>query len=124
MKDCIGEQREGLGQHIRASFGDAWHGKFGHINVLVRDHDSLITGYGAHDRVVAFCVDADGHAGRIDTLWQLGSPSDEQILTVFRSEGYIKGDGWKVSRREEWNEGKTVTIYLSNARLGVGVNQL
>lgn len=47
---------------------NAWHGCFGHINITVLDHESAITAYGKHDRVVVF--------GLITKVWFV-------VLTMF-----------------------------------------
>lgn len=59
------------------------HGQLGHLNVAVRDQESRVTGYGAHNRIVV-SMEADGskvHA-REDFLWGLPTATPEQRLAV------------------------------------------
>lgn len=78
------------------------HGEEGHVNVYQRDHDSVITGKGKHDRVCAFlpgyCEEVKAIAvyARIDHKWGLGMPSDKQIVDVFKKDQYISGAWIKV----------------------------
>jgi hypothetical protein len=67
----------------------------GHINIHKRDHDSVITGYGQHDRVVAFQPSTEGLYCRVDHKWGLGEPTVDQILTVARKDQGVKGK-WRV----------------------------
>ena len=69
----------------------------GHLNVNIKDHDSSVTGFGVHDRVICFqpkydsefeCVVMYCH---IDHKWGLGAPSSDQILKVARLDQYITG---------------------------------
>lgn len=87
------------------------HGEAGHVNVLVRDHDSVITGYGQHDRVMAFLPDASGCYVRIDHKWNLGMPTPKQILKVMREDQGIRGK-WREDRREAWPDGSSTDIYF------------
>lgn len=73
----------------------------GHLNVLVRDHDSVVTAFGKHDRVVAFSPDAEGLYARVDHKWGLGHPTPEQVLTVARKTEDVRGR-WKFDRSVEW----------------------
>lgn len=96
---------------VYATFKD-WHGCFGHVNCLLLDHDSVITNYGKHDRVIAFCPDKEGVLTcRVDHLWQLGNPSEKDILTVARKEGYIKGH-WKMFDIEKADDGSSTWFYF------------
>lgn len=71
----------------------------GHLNSYVRDHDSIVTGYGQHDRVIVCQPKYDPYFDqevvyvRIDHLWDLEWPTEQQIRKVMRSQG-IKGR-WK-----------------------------
>ena len=67
------------------------HSQPGHLNVYRLDHDSPFTGYGKHDRVVAFLPDADGLFVRVDHIWGLGEPSDSQVMEAARKTQGIKG---------------------------------
>lgn len=87
------------------------HGEAGHINIYKRDHDSIITGYGAHDRVVAFLPCPVDCFVRVDTLWNLGIPTDKQIIKIMREDQGIKGK-WEVIRRELYPNGKSIEVIL------------
>jgi len=64
---------------LRNSFPN-WHGKFGHLNVLKLDHESACTGYGKHNRVVAFLTQAGTLECRVDKVWGLRNPSPHEVL--------------------------------------------
>ena len=85
------------------------HGEQGHCNIYERDHDSVITGKGKHDRVCAFlpgyehdfnwvCVYA-----RIDHKWSLGMPTDDQVIRAFKRDQIIDGR-WKKIKENHWIE--------------------
>lgn len=103
VKDCIGPRYQGEGWSLGAIHG--WHGKFGHLNVVTRDHDSHVTGNGRHDRVVAFDQQrySDGIIYiycRIDHLWGLGMPNNEQIVRAAMIENGLKNTRkWMVLRK-------------------------
>ena len=65
------------------------------INTAVLDVDSVITGFGKHDRVVCFLPDVSGLEMRVDCLHGLGLPTTEQLLTVARLDQNIKGK-WRI----------------------------
>ena len=85
------------------------HGEQGHLNIYERDHDSVVTGKGKHDRVVAFLpgyseeVDAIAIYVRIDHKWSLGMPSDKQVIAAFKQDQGIKGRWTKVLEKP-WTE--------------------
>jgi hypothetical protein len=78
-----------------------FHGEEGHFNVVLRDQDSCVTGYGEHARVMACLPDSEGLYARIDMKWGLLKPTPEQILTVAREDQGIKGK-WIFDREEEY----------------------
>lgn len=82
-----------------------WHGCFGHANILTLDHESVITGYGKHNRVICFLPDYEGLMCRVDHIWQLPIPTIKQILTVARKDQGVKGK-WQLYK-EESNDGST-----------------
>jgi len=86
------------------------HGKEGHLNACRLDHDSIITGRGKHDRVVAFLPDGEGAYCRVDHLWGLGMPSQEEIIKVMRDQG-IRGK-WVISSMEEHSDGHATDVHL------------
>lgn len=83
------------------------HCEDGHLNIYVRDHDSIVTGKGQHARVVAF-FSADGNnepCCRVDYCHKgLRPPTDSEILTVLKAEARDQGirGRWKVSKRESY----------------------
>ncbi len=88
------------------------HFEEGHLNTHRRDHDSVITGYGKHDRVIAFQPDCEGLYVRVDHKWNLGEPSHQQILDVARKDQDIKGK-WIFNRAEKWDCGKSTDYYFT-----------
>lgn len=67
----------------------------GHLNVYVRDHDSVVTGFGKHDRVVCFQPQGDTLYMRIDHKWGLGMPTEAEMLEVARKDQELRGR-WKL----------------------------
>ena len=82
------------------------HGNAGHINTIVRDQDSVITGYGKHARVIAFLPNHEGLYCRVDMVWGLRQPTPAEVLTVARKDQGIKGK-WELDRIETY-EGNSV----------------
>lgn len=80
------------------------HNEAGHVNVYQRDHDSVITGYGKHDRVIAFLPDGRGLHVRVDHKWQLGEPTTQQILRVARRDQGVRGR-WKLATATKADDG-------------------
>jgi hypothetical protein len=64
-------------------------------NTAVLDVDSVITGYGKHDRVVCFLPDDSGLEMRVDCIHGLGLPTSEQLLTVAKLDQNVKGK-WRL----------------------------
>jgi hypothetical protein len=85
------------------------HGEQGHLNIYKRDHDSVVTGYGKHDRVVACLpcywdnIQAVAVYIRIDHKWQLGIPTDKEVITAFKKDQGITGR-WKKALESNWSE--------------------
>lgn len=73
------------------------HGKTGHLNVYTLDHDSIVTHYGSHDRVVAFIPQFEQEYYkiclycRVDLGHNLGIPTIDQILDVARKDQGVQG---------------------------------
>lgn len=73
------------------------HNQENHLNIYTLDHDSIVTGKGIHDRVVAFVpmydLDYDKIClyCRVDTIHGLGIPTEKQILSVARKDQGVKG---------------------------------
>jgi hypothetical protein len=82
------------------------HGEKGHLNTYTRDHDSVITAYGQHDRVVAFLPNAPGLYARVDHKWNLGEPTPAQILIAIRKDQGVKGR-WTLESRTPWADGSS-----------------
>lgn len=70
---------------------DTPHGEPGHLNIYTRDQDSVITGYGAHYRVVAFQADSVGLYCRVDHTNGPRMPTEKEILRVARLDQGVKG---------------------------------
>lgn len=84
----------------------------GHLNIHTRDHDSVVTGFGTHDRVVCFQLHKGILYMRIDHKWKLGMPTEKQMLTVARKDQGIRGGRWKLMRTEIWASGKSTDVYF------------
>lgn len=87
------------------------HHEPGHLNIYTRDHDSVVTNYGKHDRVVAFLPDADGLYIRVDHRWNLGEPTVAQILEVARKDQGIKGR-WSLRLADKWDDGSSTDYHF------------
>lgn len=87
------------------------HNEKGHINIFTRDHDSVITGFGTHDRVVAFLPDSEGLYIRVDHLWNMGCPTSEEILKVAKKDQGISGK-WNFDKCEQWDDGSSTDYYF------------
>lgn len=109
MKDCTGPRYDDEGQTL--ALIDDWHGKYGHINLLQRDHDSVITNYGKHDRVVTTVAQDNTLYCRVDNVWQWGEPTPEEIVKVCRKYDGLTGR-WQLVRKETWNDGKSTDYYF------------
>jgi hypothetical protein len=83
----------------------------GHLNVGVRDHDSIVTGFGQHDRVVCFLPDAEGLYMRIDHKWGLGMPTERQMLRVARKDQGVRGS-WVLDRIVPWDSKPCSDVYF------------
>lgn len=83
------------------------HGEAGHLNVVVRDQESVVTGYGQHARVVAFAPEANEFYARVDMVWGLPCPTEEQILTAARKDQRLRGRWRMVGKCEYVNNGVT-----------------
>jgi hypothetical protein len=90
------------------------HGEKGHLNICVKDQDSVVTGFGKHARVVAFHPDHEGLYIRVDRKWGLRDPSLSEILSVARKDQGIKGR-WVLHRKEEWADGSSVDYWFCRA---------
>lgn len=82
------------------------HGEVGHLNIYVRDHDSYVTGFGIHDRVVACKPILGGLLVTVDHKWKLGEPTVEQVLTVALNAELITTRNWAVHSVEQYNDGR------------------
>lgn len=87
------------------------HNEAGHINAFIKDHDSAHTGYGQHDRVVAFQPSSEGLYVRVDHKWKLGMPTIEQVLIAAMKTQGIKGK-WKFSHSEMWDDETSTDMYF------------
>lgn len=95
QKDCVGPRNQK--HQVMMQSIDGWHGKYGHCNVFTRDHDSIITNFGRHDRVIVSLPSFDTERKevtlymRVDGVWGLGMPSAQDMLEIARKEYDIKG---------------------------------
>ena len=113
--NCTGEKYNGQFEQLACING--WHGKFGHLNLFKLDHDDICTHYGKHDRVVT-CLpqfDPDFNCNvlyvRVDHDWNLGMPSEKQILDVIRKHDDTKGR-WRIVKTDKHDDGKSTDVYL------------
>jgi len=83
----------------------------GHLNVFVKDHDSYVTGNGKHDRVVVFEPDRHGMYVRVDHNWNLGMPTNKQILDIARKKEGIRGR-WKLSTSNQFRYEGVLSTHL------------
>lgn len=65
------------------------HGEEGHLNIYVRDHDSAVTGFGEHNRLVVM-AEPDGSmvSAREDYKWGLPETTEEQRRKILNNETY------------------------------------
>lgn len=87
------------------------HNEKGHINIFKRDHESVITGFGKHDRVVAFLPDHEGLYVRVDHLWNLGCPTNEEILKAAKADQGIRGK-WEIVKADKWDDDSSTDYYF------------
>lgn len=90
------------------------HGEPCHVNIYTRDHDSVITAHGRHDRVVAFLPQCHTLYIRVDHKWNLGEPTESQILTVARKDQGVKGR-WKLDRKTPRADGSSTDYEFARA---------
>lgn len=91
----------------------------GHLNTRRRDHDSYVTAYGSHDRVVAFEPSSEGLYMRVDHKWQLGMPSIKQLLTVKSMLSGLSGGPWVLDRIDPWSDGTATDIFFTSKKVSV-----
>lgn len=95
-----------------------WHGEKGHFNVMTRDHDSEVTGFGKHDRVMSTIPQFDNDFkdvvfyARVDCKWGLGEPTPEEVLNVARTRDELSGE-WKLIKRDPWECGNHIDFYFA-----------
>ena len=87
------------------------HNEKGHLNIFKRDHESVITGKGKHDRVVAFLPNHEGLYVRVDHLWKLGCPTPKEILKAAKADQGIGGK-WVFDKCEHWEDGSSTDYYF------------
>lgn len=94
MRNCLGNNQ---GKYDYLKTIEGWHGKYGHVNVYKLDHDSIITSYGKHDRVMAYLPQYDAEYNSIvfhatvSHCWELGVPDDTTVLKVSKANQDFKG---------------------------------
>ena len=93
------------------------HGQPNHANVYILDHNSVITGHGRHDRVMAFlpqyCEEVNNIAVyvRVDHLWDLGAPTPKQICDVIRKDQGVNGT-WVKCLERPWPENNATEFWF------------
>ena len=86
------------------------HGKTGHLNIFTLDHDSIVTNFGLHDRVVAFIPQFEPEYDkvclycRVDLKHNLGEPTIDQILNVARKDQGVQGRFSLLEKSSIYNE--------------------
>lgn len=84
----------------------------GHLNALIPDHQSYVTGHGAHDRVIACLPEGKELYLRVDHKWNLGMPTEEQMLAVANEcNGPMRGK-WKLDRTEQHDNGCCTDVFF------------
>jgi hypothetical protein len=83
---------------------DAEHGESGHLNVFVKDQDSVVTGYGKHERVVCFLPRGNEMYMRVDVKYGLPIPTESDMLSVARKDQNVRGR-WNLTKKENWSYG-------------------
>ena len=111
MNDCMGSNFYPDSHNHYLRINPDWHGKFGHSNVGILDHDSYVTGKGKHDRCHASIdVETGNLELTVDDRWKLGEPSKTQMLKIARADGW--NGRWKFDSSDSYEfKGNTVTIY-------------
>lgn len=83
----------------------------GHFNALVRDHDSVVTGFGRHDRVMATIAKCGELYCRVDHVHGLGMPTNAEVLAVARKDQGNRGR-WRLTSKETWNGGRCTDFHF------------
>ena len=83
----------------------------GHLNVALRDHDSIVTHNGRHDRVVCFLPSGGELYMRVDNKWGLGFPTVPEMLDVARKDQGVSGR-WEFARAVEHSDGKATDVFF------------
>ena len=81
----------------------------GHLCRLRRDHESVVTAFGKHDRVVCCLPKGDELYMRIDHKWELGNPTIPQMLTVARKHQGVTGR-WVLESMTAWDNGMSTDV--------------
>ena len=84
----------------------------GHFNVTRRDHDSVVTAYGKHDRVMCCLPQGNELYMRVDHKWSLGMPTAAQMMDVARKDQGVRGR-WKLDRMEVWSDGHATDVFFT-----------
>lgn len=85
------------------------HGIEGHLNAYILDHNDSCTGFGKHDRVVAFVPQGGKMYCRVDFNHGLGTPTTAEILKAAKKRNGTDQRGkWIL---ESTYEGETCADY-------------
>lgn len=93
------------------------HGEEGHLNVYVRDQDSIVTHYGRHYRVVAFSPVGDELYVRVDRKHGPRMPTVSEVLDVARKDECVVGR-WTLYDQRAWADGSSVDFFFRKHRGG------
>lgn len=93
------------------------------INVLEPDVKSVITGFGKHNRVVAFLPSFDRDFdcvtlyARVDHINGLRDPDDKEVLEVARKDQGVKGR-YKLLEKSTYDDGRCTDYHFKKLTHG------
>lgn len=86
----------------------------GNLRVGQPDTESVITGYGKHDRVVAFQPKGNELYTRVDHKYGIRTPTADEVLRVARLDQDVRGK-WRIKAIEPWADGKSTDFTFERA---------
>ena len=87
------------------------------INVYTPDVKSIITGFGKHNRALAFLPRFDEEFGkitlyaRVDHVNGLRDPNESEILAIAHKDQGVKGN-FNLIEKTTWNEGRCTDYHF------------
>lgn len=93
--------------------------QFADLNTKIKDVDSVITGYGKHDRVVAFQPQGNTLYVRVDHGNKLGKPTAAQVLKAAKAHQDIRG-AWNLKKIEPWDDGSSTDYHFERKQANHG----